>query len=311
MIKAVNAILDYLPADVFEALPSPDLLPAESPNHEPPLYPLLYGLMPPSKASIPLSAETQCQKADAAFDHSRMAELYISDALARSRLEGPYCIQVGFNEGMITQGQGTLEEIYIFVDSEIQSNQLPDSEVLLTLLTYLSQILSPFSGVLYTPENTYQISPHLHTEGLSKSEVLALLKMTGVFREGLGSMKTRAAGGDSHTGSTANSGSASGPQGKSGSVDMKGKSREVSDQNDGGDGFENSEQGGSGNGSNGGDPTGPSGSANRRIPGPKNLSIPFFSNLILKSDEQEVLSQLTASAITNVKVRNFLFLLFR
>lgn len=274
----MKAIIDYLPPDVFDKTQS---IAAHGPG-------------PTSKPPMTL---TQCQTADAAFNHARMTEPLISDALARSQLDGLYYIQVGFNEELIARGQGTLEEIYIYIDSEIRSYQVAE------ILARLSQTLSPFPGVLYTPENSYFISPYLHRLDLSESESWAMSKETGVFREGLEFSKSTV-NERAHVGVIASGGSAPNLHGQSNSAGpgRKGKRRDMSGASDGEDGFDDKQDEG-GDGSGGGDGNSPIGmSSSDRAQGLKNLSIPFYSKLVIKNNKHEVLSRFTSSAVVNVKV---------
>lgn len=240
----------------------------------------------------------QCRTADAAFNHARITEHLISDVLARFELDGLYYIQVGFNEELTVRGQGTLEEIYIYIDSEIWSGHLAATPL---ILMQLSQVLSPFPGVLYTPENSYLIPPYLHHVEFSESELWAILRETGVFREDLEFSKSMVDGEGAYLESD---GSASNLQGPSNSTDRKGKGRDVSEGSDDEDGSGGERGGGGNGGSNGGegqDNPIETGSLNRDQ-GLKNLSIPFYSKLVIKDNKHEVLSRFTSSAVANVKV---------
>ncbi|KAF9459944.1 hypothetical protein BDZ94DRAFT_1311913 [Collybia nuda] len=170
------------------------------------------------------------------------------------------------------------------------------------MLARLSQILSPFPGILYTPENTYQISPYLVTGELDESELWFSSKMRGVFREGLGLFKPIVRGGGSQGGVSASGDSASHSQGQGNHTSDKGKDKGcgISEGNNEEDGFEDNQANSGGGGSGEGSSSGPTDS--RSDHEPKILSIPFHSNLVIKGEKQEVLSQFTTSATVNMKL---------
>jgi hypothetical protein len=128
-----------------------------------------------------------------------------------------------------------------------------------------------------------------------------MMKTSGVFREGLQFSQNTVGSGGFGGGFTVSSGSDSGSH----TTGRVGKGRDVLDNSDGEDNGEDKQGDGGGGGRNGGDGDdgGDTGGISSRNRGPKFLSIPFFSNLVIKDDKREILSRFTSSAVVNVKVR--------
>jgi hypothetical protein len=89
----------------------------------------------------------------AALDHAVAHESSIRQALETAcTTDAAYIIQVGFNEDMLQSHQGTLQEIHISLNFDIQPNDEPQ------ILDRLSRILSPFPCTVHTPSADLPLS---------------------------------------------------------------------------------------------------------------------------------------------------------
>lgn len=237
----------------------------------------------------------QCVTAEPALLHAISKEAELRDVLAEFCCEGSYLIQVGFNQDMLHSNQGLLQEIYLYLESEVHSTQAEK----------IAGTLDPFPVVIYTPNTTHHYSP-------SQSEDLwDLWTLRGIFCSEIPKQKAAdtlapsdAGGNSTNPAGTTGFSSASGGTG--------GHSGDSGAHQDGHD-----QTGGDSNGSNGqnnggedrGDDedAGNHGHVQVKIHPDRNcstreISIPFSSTLTLSGEKKQPSTRYRTNACVDIKV---------
>ena len=97
-------------------------------------------------------ATTRWIGAERALQHVRTQSVETANFFSKRRIpESEYAVHAGFDETLIEAGIGYLEQIHVFVSSEVANNP---SE---TFLSELGQIFSPFSAILFTKLRSHHI----------------------------------------------------------------------------------------------------------------------------------------------------------
>jgi hypothetical protein len=86
--------------------------------------------------------------AENALRHARNNISLVSEVFDKRQIpNSEYVILAGFDESLIKSGVGYLEQIHVFVGSEVDP----------PLLTELGKLFSPFSSTLFTEESSYRL----------------------------------------------------------------------------------------------------------------------------------------------------------
>lgn len=148
----------------------------------------------------PPTYSSQKITADLAADHVTANGTELLNTLTRYGWEGSYLVQVGFNAELLRLEQGLLQEIYVFLESELDP----------AVAKQLAAILDPFPVTIYTPQE------YRHVPWLPESEsIWDLWILRGIYRESIQSQAAAPVDGNEYRKSTNNSafsqtGSASG-----------------------------------------------------------------------------------------------------
>ena len=88
--------------------------------------------------------------AEHALQHAMSKRLSVSEVFYRWKIqEDEYMVHAGFDESLIKSGIGYLEQIHVFVSTDIDATS--------PLLSELGRLFSPFSSILFTESSSYHI----------------------------------------------------------------------------------------------------------------------------------------------------------
>ena len=199
--------------------------------------------------------------------------------------ESDYVILAGFDESLIKSGVGYLEQIHVFIISEINATS--------SLLSELGRLFSPFSSILFTESSSYHLPVFKDNGSVWEFEELVYYTASKFADGGSGAKtpltiislaQTHSLPVADNTADFAPSGSGSGEgeNNKKQRLD-KGKGRDTGDKKD---------EGSKDNKDPSGDPNDPSGDQVKIIAGPQ-IIFDITSKIHLNEDEQNTLQTLT------------------
>ena len=88
--------------------------------------------------------------AEHALQHARSNISSVSEVFGRCKIqESEYAVHAGFDESLIKSGVGYLEQIHVFVFTEVDATS--------PLLPELGRLFSPFSSILFTESSSYHL----------------------------------------------------------------------------------------------------------------------------------------------------------
>ncbi|KAF9460924.1 hypothetical protein BDZ94DRAFT_1265083 [Collybia nuda] len=237
--------------------------PSSSPNTSLLSSPGIFSDVPVSFRNKPSNMSGHCLAAGRAYDCVTKHEELIVSTLTRCGWEGEYMIQVGFNEELLRLEQGTLQEIHIFFENDVD----------MFVRERLVAILEPFPIHFHTPSATHCV-PEFPLKENSFWESWARHGIYRAINQPAMDNDTQSwTGGGSHSFPSAKSSSEGGSDGARSGREREG-SNSGSDDSESGDGDDN----GNSNFSK---------ILGKRVQKPthRGLSVPFSSTLTCEGDD--------------------------
>lgn len=119
----------------------------------------------PSTTGLRSQHPSRSVRPEHALSHVAGMEHPLLDTLDKLRYDGPYKIQVGFNEAMLKKGV-RIEEIYLCLEADFEV--LPDT----TVCPAFERVFAPFPGIVWTPRKVYRVPGHdLASSGSDRSSI--------------------------------------------------------------------------------------------------------------------------------------------
>jgi hypothetical protein len=227
-----------------------------------------------------LGITTSWIAAENALRHARNNISLVSEVFDKRQIpNSEYVVLAGFDESLIKSCVGYLEQIHVFVGSEVDP----------PLLTELGKLFSPFSSTLFTEESSYRL-PVFKDDGSLWDFDELVYSTASKSANGESSTRTTSSQADGTTNLLQNN-SGSGEEGEMnrGLDDNKGKKKEEANEND------QKKDPSS-------DPENPPEGQDGTIAGPVEISITIDSEIYLIQKNEKPFQILTTKAVLTIEV---------